>query len=107
MQDQSDTSAAGGFFARRWRRQVPLGLLFWRDMMLVGTAINLATSFASLMALAMKVGTVEALLIFLAPLPYNVFLTAAVWRTADLVEPARAGQARFAAAVWLVAATLI
>lgn len=95
------------FFSRRWRREVPLGTLFWRDMALVGTTLNLVTSFVSLMALGFKADPAVAMAIYLAPLPYNVFLTAAVWRTADRVEPATATQARLGAAVWLVLATLI
>jgi hypothetical protein len=95
------------FFVRRWRRQVPLGLLFWRDMIVVGSAVNLAMAFVSLMALGFKIDLVVAMLIYFAPLPYNVFLAGAVWRTADLADPARASSARFGAVLWLVAATVL
>lgn len=105
----SAAGRAGGFsfFVRRWQRQVPLALLFWRDMVIVGTSINLATAFASLMALGFKADLAVAMLIYHAPLPYNVFLVASVWRTADLVDAAKASSARFGAAVWLVAATIL
>jgi hypothetical protein len=33
--------ASAGFFSDRWRAQVPMRLLFWRDMVVVGTLINL------------------------------------------------------------------
>ncbi len=95
------------FFARRWRRQVPLGLLFWRDMAVVGTLVNLVAAFASLMALGFKADLATSMAIYFAPLPYNIFLVAAVWRTADLVSPQQAWSARAGAAVWLVAATLL
>ena len=95
------------FFVRRWRRQVPLGLMFWRDMIVVGSALNLASAFAGLMALGFKADLLTAMLIFHAPLPYNFFIVGAIWRTADLVDAANASSARFGAAVWLVAATVL
>lgn len=95
------------FFIRRWRREVPLGQLFWRDMVVVGSVLNLATGFAALMALAIKADPLVAMLIFHAPLPYNIFIVWAVWRTADLADAARASSARVGAIVWLVAATVL
>jgi hypothetical protein len=105
-------SATGGlgaaaFFIRRWRRQVPLGLLFWRDMIAVGSLINLVAAFGGLVALGFKADLAVAMLVFFAPLPYNVFLVAAVWRTAELVPNGQAWTARAGSAAWLVAATVI
>jgi hypothetical protein len=95
------------FFVRRWRRQVPLGLLFWRDMIVIGSALNLASAFAGLMALGFKADLLVAMLVFHAPLPFNIFIVAAIWRTADLVEAAKASSARAGAVLWLVAATVL
>ena len=39
------------FFRSRWLGQVPLDRLFWRDMVLVGTAISIASSVAALVLL--------------------------------------------------------
>jgi hypothetical protein len=95
------------FFVRRWRRQVPLGLLFWRDMIVVGSLLNLAAAFAGLLALGFKAHLAVATLVFFSPLPYNVFLVASVWRAADLIPDARAWSVRAGATIWLVIATLI
>ena len=105
--EQAAASGPFAFFIRRWRRQVPLGLLFWRDMVVVGSALNLAAAFAGLMALGFKADLAVAMLVFHAPLPYNVFLVASVWRTADAVEAGKAYSARLGAALWLLAATVI
>ena len=104
-----DTRRVGpfAFFVRRWRRQVPLGLLFWRDMIVIGSALNLAAAFAGLMALGFKADLPVAMLVFHAPLPYNFFIVGAIWRTADLVDTAKASTARIGAAAWLVAATVL
>ena len=96
-----------GFFTRRWRRQTQLNVLFWRDMIVVGTLINIAAMVASLIVLGLKAGLPVAMLIFFAPLPYNVFLAAAVWRTSDLAGPKKAASARTGAVLWLVIATLL
>ncbi len=107
LMEGSGEAGPFAFFVRRWRRQVPLALIFWRDMIVVGSALNLASAFAGLMALGFKADLLVAMLIYHAPLPYNIFIAAAIWRTADLVDAARASSARFGAAVWLVAATVL
>ncbi len=98
---------AFAFFVRRWRRETPLGLLFWRDMVVLGSLLNLISAFAGLMALGFKAELAVALAVFHAPLPYNLFVVAAVWRTADLVDAARASAARTGAAAWLVAVSIL
>ena len=69
-----------GFFARRWRGEVPAAQLFWRDMVLVAGAVNLTASFAALMAAAQGAASWLAALLHFSPLPYNFFLFAALWR---------------------------
>lgn len=103
----SQTGGALGYFARRWRREVPLGLLFWRDMVIAGSLLNLACAFLALMALGLKAGSLTAVLIAFAPMPFNIFLVAAVWRAADAVQPSQATTARLGAALWLVLATVV
>jgi hypothetical protein len=71
------------FFRSRWHGQVPLKVLLWRDMVWVGTLINVAASFLALAALALGAHTGLAVAIHFAPLPYNVFLVAAVLRLQD------------------------
>ena len=97
----------GGFFTSRWRAQVPLRRLFWFDMMLTGTAINVVSSLVALFMLAMKVPAPICLLVHFTPLPYNVFLAMAVWKTAAPHEVAHATAARAGALAWVVAATLL
>ena len=94
-----------GFFADRRRGAVPLRRVFWWDMLVVGSAINVAAALAALLALSLGVPGVAAVALFLAPLPYNLFLTAAVWRTSP---DGPSGLAiRAAAAVWCVVVTLV
>lgn len=96
-----------GFFAARWHGDVPLSRLFWWDMAVVGTAINIVTTIAALVVLAMQGSTAAALAVHLAALPYNLFLFLAVWRTAEKVTPSAAWLPQLGAAAWLLLAITI
>ncbi len=76
-------------------------VLFWRDMVTVGTVINLlATAVALAVALADEAIELAATVHF-APLPYNLFLVASVWRLTDT------GPYRWASLAWLAVVTLV
>ena len=81
---------------------MPFARLFWRDMLLVGSAINLGFGFLALMLLAQGVATATAIALHFAPLPYNLFLFAALWR-----RPGRPLWLSASAVLWLLLATLI
>lgn len=90
-----------GFFRSRWRGEVPQRVLFWRDMVVVGTLINLLATGVAL-AIAVADGHIAlAAGVHFSPLPYNLFLVAAVWRL-----PASAA-CRWASLVWLAFVTLV
>lgn len=88
----------GGFFARRWRGELPVRVLLGRDMLGVGTLVNLIFSFGAMMAVAQGAQPVAALALHLLPVPYNVFLCIALWRT-----PGRSRLAASCGLAWTVA----
>jgi hypothetical protein len=90
------------FFLARWRGRVPLGRLFWRDMLLVGSAINVASALAALMLLAHGASMAVGAGVHFAPVPYNLFLFAAVWRASQRKPATRA-----CAGCWLVGTTVV
>ncbi|MDP3584518.1 MAG: hypothetical protein Q8R61_05295 [Thiobacillus sp.] len=96
------STAFGNFFARRWQGQVPLAALLWRDMLGVGTLINIVATVLALAVMVQGAHPAVAVALHFAPLPYNVFLFAAVWRS-----PHRDVVTGTIAAVWLAAVTLI
>lgn len=79
-----------GFLRQRWRGQVPLPRLFWRDMLIVGTALNLLFSFMALMSVALGLPMAWAVMLHFAPTPWNVFLVLALWRTTGATALQRA-----------------
>ena len=76
-------------------------VLFWRDMVLLGTLLNLVFTGVALGIAASDLSIALAAAVHFAPLPYNVFLVAAVWRL-----PASAVH-RGASLAWLAFVTLV
>ena len=96
----------GSFFRSRWLGQVPIDRLFWRDMLLVGTGISIASSVVALILLGLKMPLGLVLAVHFAPVPYNIFLTIAVWRTAEK-SGAKASLMLLGSALWLIATVVV
>lgn len=90
------------YFQSRWHGRVPLGRLFWRDLLVVGTMINLAFSFAALILVARGADGAWPAVVHFAPLPYNLFLLGSVWRA-----PGRSAGQGVAAALWFGAMLVV
>lgn len=76
-------------------------VLFWRDLVLVGTLVNVLFTGVALALAASGLSIALAAAVHFAPLPYNLFLVAAVWRL-----PASALH-RWASVGWLTFVTLV
>lgn len=90
------------FFRTRWRGAAPLPVVFWRDMLLVGTLINVASALVAMAMFISDWATPVAAVIYFAAIPYNLFLFASVWRSAGRTPSPASSLAQIAAAVWLV-----
>jgi hypothetical protein len=97
----------GSFFRSRWNGKEPLDRLFWRDMMLVGTGLNIASSAAALVLLGLKMPLALVLAVHFSPVPYNIFLAMAVWRTAEKTVGAKASLLMLGSAIWLIVTVVI
>ncbi len=89
------------FVRRHWRGEVPLARVFWWNMLIVGTLVNLITGGTALAAHVAGAPLWLAALIFFLPLPLNVLLTVSVWRSAGREAPGWGVFARAAASAWL------
>jgi len=91
-----------------WRGEAPLGVVFWWHTVTVGTLVNAATTL--LFVALLSLGAPDALNVaaLLLPVPYNIFLAVAVWRSAGRYEgpPERASLARLAVSLWALIACL-
>lgn len=90
------------FFSRRWCGEVPLRTVFWRDMLGVGTAVNVLATFVALMVASQGASSWTAVTIHFAPLPYNIFLFAAIGRASP-----RSRIAVIASLAWLAVMTVV
>jgi hypothetical protein len=95
------------FLICRWQGKAPLRTVFWRDMLLVGTALNILTGIAAVVLLTFGVSTAIALAVHFGLLPWNLFLCLAVWRSAENISPFEALVARVVAGIWLAAVIVI
>ena len=93
---------AAGFIGSRWRGETSLSVLYWRDMLAVGSLLNLVSGFAALMLAAQVTDIVVAAAVHFALLPYNVFLVIALWRT-----PQRTRIMAWTSLMWLGAVTVL
>ncbi|RWB69299.1 MAG: hypothetical protein EOQ50_27245 [Mesorhizobium sp.] len=91
------------FFRTRWRGEAPLDRLFWRDMLLVATILSIASSALALILLGLKLPLWLVLAVHLLPVPYNIFLTIAVWQTAEKSGGFKAQLMMLGSALWLIA----
>lgn len=78
------------FFSHRWQGRVAWTTLFWRDMLLVGTLLSGAGTVVALVLLSQGFATGQVLAVHLLPLPYGLFVVAALWRTPRSPATARA-----------------
>jgi hypothetical protein len=95
------------YFTSRWSGTAPLSVVFWRDMILIGSGLMLA-SLGLILILAMNGAPTWAIVVaFLINWPYSGFVVVAVWRAAAGSTPFVRGLARATALLWLALSLII
>ncbi len=92
-----------------WAGDVPLQEAFWWYAATCGVLANLVTSGLFLILIIEDVSPWWLVPAFLLPVPYNIFVTVAVWRSAEKFrgDPQWAGLARAATIAGMTALTLL
>ncbi|MFQ5775969.1 MAG: hypothetical protein ACE5GS_15720 [Kiloniellaceae bacterium] len=90
-----------------WAGEIPLGKAFWQYAIGYALLINLATHLAFLALLERDADTLLVVLAFAAPVPYNIFVAVAVWRSADRYPGRKtwAELARVGTVLWMIVLT--
>ena len=96
-----------GYVRRLWLGDVAVSRVFWRDMLVVGTLVNLAAMTLALLLFGLSAPTALAAIVYFSPVPYNILLFMGVWQSAGSEPPQAAWPIRAVALAWLVAAILI
>ena len=96
------------FILSRLRGDAPLHTVFWRDMVIVGSGLNVLATATALVLLVAEAPSRWAVLVHLSPVPWNLFLFFSVWRSANQADDSAAGFiVKMCAAGWLVLMLLI
>ncbi|MGI9569162.1 MAG: hypothetical protein ACR2PH_05375 [Desulfobulbia bacterium] len=92
-----------------WSGDVHLNDVFWNYAIVYGLIINLATTALLFISLLYKWHTAFIVVIFLMPIPYNIFITIAVWRSAEKFDGPGSwpDYAKVAVVIWFIFWTLI
>lgn len=91
------------FLQTRMSGEAPLVVVFWRDMLSVGTLINLAATLAAFALFAAEYPAWAGLTVNFLPLPWNIFLFVAVWRSAEREGGPPALTAKVVGILWFLA----
>jgi hypothetical protein len=95
------------YLGAMWRGEVPLSQVVWRDMVLVGTVLNIVAMGLAFLVVVLGASMTAFIAIHFLPVPYNIFLVAAVWRSAERAPVDQAWAARIGSVAWLLAAFVI
>lgn len=90
------------FIENRWTGRINRHQVFWRDMLITGSLVNLLLTFIAMMLLAQGLSVGLAVMLHFAALPYNLFLLCALWRWSP-----PSGIARGLAVAWFLAMLVI
>jgi hypothetical protein len=92
------------YFRRLWRGDLPLARVFWTDMLVIGTLVNLGTLILAVLLFGMDAPLVYGVVLFLVHIPYSIVLFVGVCRSAARERSTWSMPAQAAAVVWLIAA---
>ncbi len=84
------------------RGTVLLETVFWRDMLAVGSGLNIAATAAALALHAADYPVWLGLLVNFLPVPWNMVLLVAVWKAAEREGGPSARTANIVAVLWFV-----
>ncbi|MDP3251900.1 MAG: hypothetical protein Q8M77_08330 [Hydrogenophaga sp.] len=90
------------YWSLRWKGLAPWRTLFWRDIVAVGSALNLFTGFVALFLLSQGQPVWWALAVHFLPVPYNAFLVRSLWLTRPKPSWAMAGAGAWFAGMLVV-----
>jgi len=66
-----------------WDGRVPLKQVFWQWAIVYGLLVNLVTSALFFGLVIYDVAPLLLIVAFILPVPFNLFVVVAVWRSAD------------------------
>jgi hypothetical protein len=90
-----------------WSGNLPLARVFWTDMLVVGTLVNVVAMVVALLTFAAGIPVAVGVVIHFAPIPYNILLFMGVWQSASRDASTWSWPAQIVAALWFIAAFVV
>ena len=90
-----------------WRGELPLARVFWTDMILIGSLVNVLATAAALILFVSGAPIALGVIVHFVPVPYNVLLFLGVWQSAARQPSFWSFPAQAAALVWLIAVIVV
>ncbi len=92
-----------------WLGEVPLRVAFWWHAMVMGTLLNVLATLLFVALQSLEALDAVSFAAFFLPVPYNIFVAVAVWRSAGRYAgpPLHAQLARLAVSLWAIGASLV
>jgi hypothetical protein len=99
--------AVGRHLRQLWGGRLALGTAFWWYAIVWGTAVNVAATLLAMAVLAAGLSAVLAVVVAALPIPYNLVVLVAVWRSAAGYQGPKlwADLARILSLLWALAAS--
>lgn len=95
------------YLQRLWRGELPLGRVFWTDMVIAGSLVNLGMSLVAILLFAAGLPVAVGVTVHFSPLPYNILLLLAVWRSAEREASGWSLAAQAGAVAWFLGSLLL
>ena len=104
----ADMTGRSSLIGALWRGEKPLWEAFWWYAMVFGTLLNLLTTIIFFFMVSAGAPYWLALAEFALPIPYNIFMVVAVWRSAERYEgrPVWTQLAKAKILIWSVVASI-
>jgi hypothetical protein len=92
-----------------WDGRVPLKTAFWEWAIVYGLIVNLVTSGLFFGLVMYDAALLPLIVAFVLPVPFNLFVVVAVWRSADRYQGPKkwADLGRVATIVWMLVLTVV
>ena len=90
-----------------WRGELPLGRVFWSDMLIIGTVVNVVAMIAAILFFVSGAPIALGVVVHFAPVPYNLLLLLGVWHAAQREASEWSFAAQAVAVVWFIAMLVV
>jgi hypothetical protein len=99
--------SVAGYFRVLYRGELPLARVFWTDMILIGSMVNIVGTAVAMLLFVSGAPIALGVFVHFAPVPYNVLLFLSVWQAAAREASAWSFAAQAAAMIWIVTAIVL